>query len=137
MSPTSFPADGTIRRLTALLLAYGVASLVHFIHNAEFLPDYPGLPVTWTREGVYLAWLGMTAVGISGWLLLKRGMRLAGLAILALYATLGIDSLGHYLAAPMESHSMAMNATILVEVTAAALVLVAVATNLFRRPTHA
>ncbi len=32
---------------------------------------------------------------------------------------------------------MAMNATILVEVTAAALVLVAVATNLFRRPTHA
>lgn len=125
------------RALPALLLVYGTASLVHFIHNAEFLPDYPGLPATWTREGVYLAWLGMTAVGICGWLLLKRGLRLAGLAALALYAALGVDSLGHYVAAPMASHSLAMNATILVEVSAAALVLVAIATSVFRRPAHA
>ena len=31
------------RLLPVLLLAYGAASLAHFIHNAEFLPDYPGL----------------------------------------------------------------------------------------------
>lgn len=110
--------------LRVLMLAYGAASLVHFIHNAEFLPDYPGLPATWTRAGVYLVWLGMTAVGIAGWLLVARGMRIAGLGLVAIYAVCGLDSLGHYVVAPLSHHTMAMNATILLEVTAAALVLV-------------
>lgn len=124
------------RSLHALLLAYGAATLVHFIHNAEFLPDYPGLPATWTRAGVYGAWLALTAVGLSGWLLLARGFRFAGLALLALYAIGGLDSLGHYVVAPMTLHSTMMNATILLEVTAAALVLVELARQ-FARPWRA
>jgi hypothetical protein len=125
------------RRLAILLLAYGAASLVHFIHNAEFVHDYPGLPQTWTRSGVYLAWLGMTAVGLAGWALLTRGLRLAGLGVLAVYATLGVDSLGHYVAAPLTAHTAAMNSTILLEVSAAALVLAEVSRQLavhIRRP---
>ena len=113
-------------RLVVLLLAYAVASLVHFTHNAEYLPDYPGLPRTWTREGVYFAWLAMTAIGFAGWLLLARGAVLAGLSALAVYAALGLDSLGHYVVAPASAHSLAMNSTILLEVTAAALVMVEV-----------
>ena len=112
------------RNVLALLLVYAVASLVHFIHNAELLRDYPGLPSSWTREGVYLAWLGMTAVGVCGWGLLSRGYRIAGSVVLAAYALLGLDSLGHYLVAPFSAHTVAMNATIMAEVIAATLVLV-------------
>jgi len=115
------------RILAGLLLAYGLASLIHFTHNAEYLADYPNLPQTWTRAGVYLAWLGMTAVGIAGWLLVSRGRVLAGLGVLAIYAALGIDSLGHYVVAPPGAHTAAMNSTIFIEVCAAALVLVEVA----------
>jgi hypothetical protein len=119
--------------LAALLLVYGVATLVHFIHNAEFLGDYPNMPATWTRAGVYFAWLGMTLVGVAGWLLLRRGFRLAGLALLAAYAACGLDSLGHYVLAPVSAHTLAMNATILLEVTAAAALLLEVARQFAQR----
>ena len=110
--------------LLILLLVYGAASLVHFGHNAEFIRDYPGLPTSWTRGGVYLAWVGMTAVGVCGWWALSRGYQLAGSLVLAVYALLGLDSLGHYVVAPFSAHTPAMNMTILVEVATGALVLV-------------
>jgi hypothetical protein len=112
------------RTLFVMLIVYAAASLVHFIHNAEHLRHYPGLPQSWTRAGVYVAWLAMTAVGACGWGLLSRNHRLAGSLVLAVYALLGLDSLGHYLLAPFSAHTLAMNATILAEVGAAALVLV-------------
>ena len=121
------------RLLPVLLLAYGAASLVHFIHNAEFLPEYPGLPATWTRAGVYGAWLAMTAVGIAGWLLAASRYRMAGLLLLAAYAAAGLDSLGHYVLAPLSAHSAAMNATILTEVAAATLVMAEVARQMLSR----
>jgi hypothetical protein len=121
------------RILLALLLLFGFASLVHFIHNAEFVAEYPNLPRSWSRADVYLAWIGMTIVGITGWLLLKQGRAVAGLALLAAYAALGLDSLGHYVLAPMSSHTPAMNATILAEVGAAACVLVEVTRQVIGR----
>jgi hypothetical protein len=102
---------------------YGTASLVHFFHNAEFLAEYPNMPPSWSRAGVYAALAGLTATGVLGWLLMSRGKRLAGLCFVALYAALGIDSLGHYVLAPMSAHTTTMNFTILAEVTAAALLL--------------
>ena len=119
--------------LLALLVAYGAASLVHFIHNAEFLADYPGMPSSWTREGVYLVWLAMSLIGVVGWLLASRGFQVAGLLLVALYAVCGLDSLGHYVLAPLSAHTMAMNSTILLEVTAAALVLAETLRLLARR----
>lgn len=110
-------------KLLLLLVAYGAASLVHFVHNAEFIRDYPGLPATWTRGGVYLAWLGMTCVGLFGWWMLQRNWGVAGALVLSGYALLGLDSLGHYVVAPMAAHTAIMNVTILAEVTCAALVL--------------
>ena len=35
--------------LPVLLLAYTAASLFHYIHNAEFLDAYPGMPA-WLRN---------------------------------------------------------------------------------------
>lgn len=119
------------RPLFLLLALYAVASLVHFVHNAEFLGDYPGLPASWSRGGVYLAWIGMTALGGVGALLVYRGRESIGLMLLAVYAALGLDSLGHYVVAPLSAHSSMMNTTILLEVGAAALVLLEVARRMF------
>ena len=121
------PDNSNKQVLLVLLLAYAAASLVHFVHNAEFIADYPNLPSSWSRTDVYLAWIAVTVVGISGWLLFSRGYSRTGLALLAVYAALGLDSLGHYVLAPLSDHTFGMNATILLEVTAAALVLVEVA----------
>ncbi len=111
------------RVLLILLLVYCAASSIHFIHNAEFLQHYPGLPAAWSSAGVYLAWLGMTLVGGIGSVLYFRGHHRVGLGILAIYAALGLDSLGHYIVAPLAAHTAAMNSTIFLEVGAAALVL--------------
>jgi hypothetical protein len=121
------------RTLLVLLLIYGAASLIHFAHNAEFLADYPNLPDSWSRTGVYRGWLILTAVGIAGWLFLSRGHQLAGLLLLALYAVGGLDSLGHYVLAPLSAHTLAMNSTILFEVVAAALVFAMVMKQMIRR----
>jgi hypothetical protein len=109
--------------LLVLLLVYAAASLVHFVHNAEFIAEYPNLPASWTRADVYLAWLAMTGVGLAGWFLVVRGHWRAGLLVLTAYALIGIESLGHYVLAPLSHHSLAMNGTILLEVAAASLVL--------------
>ena len=52
--------------LWAWLALYGVASLVHFGHNAEYIAFYPNMPAWLTREKVYLAWLAITGLGVSG-----------------------------------------------------------------------
>jgi hypothetical protein len=119
--------------LFSLLGIYAVASLIHFVHNAELLSSYPGLPETWSRAGIYAAWLGMTAVGGIGTLLVLRGYERIGLSLLAVYAMLGLDSLGHYVVAPLSAHTAMMNSTILLEVGAAGLVSIEVARRLFVR----
>ena len=121
------------RTLFVLAAVYAVASLIHFAHNAEFIADYPNMPASWTRSGVYLVWAAITVLGAAGLLLLARGYRFAGLLVLAVYAAFGLDSLGHYVLAPLSAHSPGMNSTILLEVAAAALVLVEVARQLGRR----
>ena len=112
------------KTLLILLLIYGVASLIHFVHNAEFLSDYPNLPASWTSTGVYFAWIGLTIVGVVGWVLVNREYQIVGLLVLAIYAMLGLDSLGHYVLAPLSEHSVTMNSTILLEVVTAAFVLI-------------
>ena len=110
----------------ALLLAffgYAAASLLHFAHNAEFLADYPNLPTWLTRAQVYGVWLGISAIGLAGCLLMRLGRRYAGLGVIAVYAAFGFDALAHYARAPLSAHTMAMNATIWLEVLAATLLL--------------
>lgn len=113
--------------LMLLLLTYGLASLFHYAHNAEFLADYPNMPGWLSRTKVYFAWLGVTAVGMTGYLLFRRGHKLIGLSVIALYAALGFDGLAHYSLAPMSAHTATMNVSIWLEVAAAALLLIVVA----------
>jgi hypothetical protein len=115
------------RALPVLLILYGVASLGHFVHNAEFLADYPNLPAWLTRGQVYVAWLGIQAVGVVGYLLARAKYEFLGFGILGVYAAIGLDGLLHYSRAPMAAHTAAMNLTIWFEVAAAVLVLCAIA----------
>ena len=115
------------RALLMLLLAYGAASLFHHVHNAEFLPQYPNMPAWLSRAQVYAAWFGVTLVGVVGYLLVRRGYQLAGLFVIAGYAALGFDGIGHYSVAPLSAHTVTMNLTIGLEVTTALLLLIAVA----------
>ena len=101
--------------LLSLALLYGAASLFHFAHNAEFLDDYPNMPAWLSPALVYGAWLGVTAVGLVGYFLIRRGYQLAGLTSLGIYGALGLDSLGHYTLAPLSAHTTAMNLSIWLE----------------------
>lgn len=109
--------------LVALAGAYCLASLVHFVHNAEFLAQYPNMPGWLSRSKVYAAWLLVTAVGAAGLALARSRFVLAGLLFVAAYAALGFDGLGHYALAPIAAHTLAMNLTIWLEVGAATVLL--------------
>ncbi len=107
-----------------LLVLYLGASLLHFVHNAEFARDYPNLPVWVVRSSVYLTWLGITVCGVLGYVLYRLGFRILGLVVLCLYAAAGLDGLLHYTLAPMGAHTHGMNFTIWFEVVVAAVLLI-------------
>jgi hypothetical protein len=122
--------------LLALAAVYCFASLVHFVHNAEFLAQYPNMPVWLSRSKVYASWLLITAVGIVGVVITRSRFALAGLVLVAIYAALGFDGLGHYALAPVSAHTLTMNLTIWFEVAAAAALLVFVMRHVFLAGRH-
>jgi hypothetical protein len=113
--------SSTNRALLSLVLVHMAASLVHFVHNAAYLADYPNMPVWISPAGIYGVWLAEAAVGALGVVLMRRRRRL-GLGLIALYAVIGFAGLDHYTLAPISAHTLAMNATIWLE-TATAIIL--------------
>ena len=61
--------------LLALQAIYCIASLVHFVHNAQFIAEYPNLPAWLTSSKVYLAWVAVTSVGAAGVAVALSGRR--------------------------------------------------------------
>jgi hypothetical protein len=106
------------------LLVYAAATLLHFVHNAQYLAQYPNLPASWSAPDVYLAWCCITALGVVGYAAYLREHRSLGLALLGLYATLGFAGLLHYTRASIAHHSALMNVTIWIEAAAATLLLI-------------
>ena len=121
------------RHLLALMALYCAASLAHFVHNAQFLTEYPNMPAWLSPLQVMGAWLAVTAVGALGWLVTRTPWPLPGLLLIGAYAGLGFDGLAHYSLAPLSAHSLAMNLTIWSEVVAAALLLAATAVLVSRK----
>ena len=124
------------RLIGGLALLYLAASLLHFAHNAEYLSDYPNLPLWLSRGDIYFAWSGLAALGITGYMLYRMGRQLSGLCLLGIYAAFGFDGLLHYTRAPVAAHSAAMNFTIWFEVAAAAALLMAVLAQVANRLRH-
>jgi hypothetical protein len=119
--------DSRMNWILFFLLAYCAASLLHYSHNAVFLDEYPNMPAWLSPIAVYAAWLAGTAIGVGGYLLIRRGRWLAGLLLITVYGALGFDGLSHYSLAPFSAHTFTMNLTILLEAATALLVLVATA----------
>ena len=117
--------------LLAALVACAIATLVHHVHNAEFLEHYPNMPAWLSRAAVYGAWLAATALAFIGYALLRRGHRRAGIALVGLYACYGLDGLAHYALAPVSAHTWTMHLSIWLEALTAAGLLAALA---LRRP---
>src|SRR3984957_3724193 len=107
------------RTLLLLMLVYASASLMHFVHNALHIRAYPNLPSWVTPFGVYISWCAIAVIGVLGFWLYRRVSRSAGLLIIGLYALLGFGGLDHYAIAPVSAHTVAMNASILIEVSTA------------------
>ena len=126
MRITDHRRRGDSRVILLAWVAYTLASLLHYAHNAALLEAYPNLPPWLTRPQVYIAWMALAVVGTIGFRLTKSRHHWVGLAVLAVYGMLGFGGLAHYLVAPVSAHTAAMNATILLESTAAALLLIAI-----------
>lgn len=119
--------------ISVLAVAYLLASIAHFAHNAEYIAYYPGMPVWLTRETVYLAWLGVTSIGLVALVLLRLGAYTAALALLGVYGAFGLNGLAHYTLAPSSEHTVLANLTIWSEAITGLLLLLASSLAVGRR----
>ena len=123
--PLPFTAPFLPTHLWWLVCAYSLASLVHFVHNAEYIAFYPNMPSWIGRETVYWAWLAIVAVGVAGLFASRLHFRTVGALLLAGYGALGLDGLAHYTLALCSEHTLATTVTIWAEVVSGFLLLLA------------
>ena len=83
------------KHIQLLVVVFLAANLMHFVHNAEYIAYYPGMPSWLTREKVYLAWVAGASIGLSGLLVYRTKLKVLGLALVAAYGALGIEGLAH------------------------------------------
>lgn len=123
------------RPIWLLFLGYTLASLAHFVHNAEFIAFYPGMPAWITRETVYQAWLVVAGVGVLGLGLRYLGWPVLGALVIAAYGALGLDGLAHYSLGLCSEHTWLANLTIWAEaLSGSALAIAAVVWAWAQRP---
>jgi hypothetical protein len=120
------------KHIQLLLVVFFAANLTHFMHNAEYIAYYPGMPFWLTREHVYLAWVAGASVGLLGLLMYRTKLKVFGLVLVAAYGALGIDGLAHYTLALCSDHTLATNLTIWFEVLAGLSLLLASAVLICR-----
>lgn len=113
MRPVNSPLP---RHIQILLVVFFAANLTHFVHNAEYIAYYPGMPSSLTRENIYLAWIVGASTGLLGLLACRARLKILGLALLAVFGVTGIDGLAHYTLALCSEHTIATNLTIWFEV---------------------
>lgn len=123
MSFTPSVVGSRSRMLPIALILLAATTLLHHVHNAEFLDEYPNMPGWLSATAVYGAWIVAAFIGVAGYLLLRTGYPVAGKLLLVAYGCYGLDALLHYVIAPMSAHSFAMHLTISLEAAAGALLL--------------
>lgn len=94
------------------------------------------MPAWLTMARVYAAWIGVTAVGVIGYLLVQKGYAHVGLVVLGSYAALGFDGFAHYGLAPLSAHTSMMNVTIWLEAATGLILLIVVVRRMAGRTTR-
>ena len=122
---TPTPTPTLPKHIQLLFLIFFIANLTHFVHNAEYIAYYPGIPAWLTREKVYLAWVAGVSVGLVGLLVTRTRFKLLGVSLIAAYGALGIDGLAHYTLGLCSEHTLVTNLTIWFEVLAGMALLLA------------
>jgi len=100
------------KHIWILVSVYFIASLAHFMHNAEYITFYPNMPAWLTREKVYLAWLVITGIGAAGLIASRLKWYALGAVLIAVYGAFGLDGLLHYTLALCSQHTFLTNITI-------------------------
>ena len=116
-----------------LIAMYFIASLAHFVHNAEFIAYYPNMPTWLTRDTVYVAWLIITSIGFIALVMLRLGLHAIGIALISVYGAFGLDGLLHYTLALCSQHTLVTNITIWSEAISGFVLMLAAALILSRR----
>jgi hypothetical protein len=86
-------------KILRALLAFSIASTaLHYTHNFVAASDYPG-PVASVavQVAIVLFWPVLTAIGLLGYRLYKRGRSYPAHVCLAVYSVTGLSTLGHFL----------------------------------------
>lgn len=84
-----------------VLLAAFLVSIFHYVDNTVRFEDYSkGKPGIITQAMIPASWVLLTAAGLFGYLLLRRGRRPLAAALLGVYSTSGLIGPFHYTAAP-------------------------------------
>ena len=93
-----------IRLLNIVFFTAVASSIVHYTDNYlafdRFPNDGPGPDVT--ADSIWIAWVVLTAFGVAGYVLYRRGQVRRGSALLAVYSISGLIGLGHYTASGHE-----------------------------------
>ena len=121
------------RYVLVLVALYFLATLAHFSHNAETIAYYPGMPDWLDREKVYVAWLGVTSIGVLSFVLLRFGLHALAALLLGVYGACGLDALTHYTLALCSEHTLAANVSIWTEAVTGFLLLLAIVHFKFSR----
>jgi hypothetical protein len=109
--------------LLILLVINIVVTAFHYTDNYLDFERYPD-PNWVTQQSIWIAWLILTIIGISGYVLyLKRVFWLAYLSI-AIYSITGAFSPGHYFFPEKEPFSFKMHTLIWLDAIAGAAILV-------------
>jgi hypothetical protein len=96
MSARRPPSAATVR---AVVAASAVLTLFHFTDNYVSIETYPpaGWQPEWFDVVVLVSWPLLTAFGVAGYLLYRRGQFAKAHACLLVYSYTGLGSAGHFL----------------------------------------
>ena len=118
-APRSLPDRRHVKALSRVLVAGAVLTTVHYTDNYLYFDEYPQ-PASLRRWQVYAGWLLLTAVGVAGYRLYRRGLVAAAYVCLVVYSYTGLSSLGHYLYGALGEFSAKQHVFILVDGAAGA-----------------
>jgi hypothetical protein len=90
-------SDRALRTLRVLLIVAIVVSVFHYVDNFVRFDQYPqDEPELVTRPMIPIAWVVLTAFGVAGYVLCRRGRVGQAAACLAVYSVSGLIGPLHY-----------------------------------------